>query len=357
MRFQSALWLPAITLLHGFPFGGCERPPEQEPTEQPHAASQALVDHDDPTPQDNISDCIERCVDEGGERAQCGRKCRSVPFDPTAGARWRTPQADQCRGLGQRQYSAKLEAVGNGISPMLACKSTPIAINGASYPGSSRCQDKGLFGVWGEWDVPDQSCRGRWDGWEKQACSSPGKRLHTAHLADVPDGATWQQTCEDTAATIDGVTYPRPNRCVNELFGMWGHWVVPDATCERYCGDGICSNGESCKYCAQDCGQCPPPPVEHPPPCGGQGQNCCGFSCNHGLACVPGGGGPGRHGCQPATPECRANQQPGWWDFCRICAHERTDFDNQFGCSQDDARARVQSTGVNCRVTDGLCGR
>lgn len=85
---------------------------------------------------------------------------------------WKAPKADFCncgRGLEDgvkdketRQYSAQLYSSGD-TDWESAAKKTVIWINGINQGPPVRIGNKGIGGMWGEWDVVDESCQIDWD--------------------------------------------------------------------------------------------------------------------------------------------------------------------------------------------------
>src|SRR5206468_3496231 len=116
-----------------------------------------------------------------------------------------------------------------------ACRSTPAIIPGAS-PGTTsslpkRCNNKGAFGEWGEWDVYDSSCRAHWGDFQDNGCTSVGTRTFASRIWDIPPGQTWDAACKATPAFIANQTFQTPARCSNKsVFGEWGEWDVADKT-------------------------------------------------------------------------------------------------------------------------------
>ena len=72
--------------------------------------------------------------------------------------RWGVFQDDGCIGVGTRQMSAVLHEVPSTLSAAFACPRTGTTLRGQSFSGPSRCVDTGLFGMWGQFDVSDNSC-------------------------------------------------------------------------------------------------------------------------------------------------------------------------------------------------------
>ncbi len=147
---------------------------------------------------------------------------------------WGTPfQADACRGLKVRQYSARLWDIPAGVSWEDACAATPTTILGQSFSSPTRCVNKGLFGMWGEFDVSDTFCLPRWGTpFQRDECRSLEIRQYSARLWDIPGDVSWEDACAVTSATVGAQSFPSPTRCVNKgLFGMWGEFDVSDSSC------------------------------------------------------------------------------------------------------------------------------
>ena len=126
----------------------------------------------------------------------------------------------------------------------------------------------------------------RWGSFKKDACVSTTHRQYSSQLLDIPWGKSWEDACAETGATVQGQSFRKPNRCVNNN-GMWGEFDVPDQTCAQSCGkqeDGCwawapCCEGYSCHPFIQKCFHEPRRLEE---PC------VAGFGCGPGLSCQPG---------------------------------------------------------------------
>lgn len=69
-----------------------------------------------------------------------------------------------------------------------------------------------------------------WGDFKKESCNaSGGTRKYSSILWNIPWGASWEDACRTTPATIDGVTYMAAS-CTTS-FNEWGHFNVPDASC------------------------------------------------------------------------------------------------------------------------------
>jgi microsomal dipeptidase-like Zn-dependent dipeptidase len=72
--------------------------------------------------------------------------------------RWGPIQKNGCGGNGLRQVSARLMNIPVGTNWDFACRNAPRNVMGIDFPRPDRCVNLGLFGQYGEWDVPDTSC-------------------------------------------------------------------------------------------------------------------------------------------------------------------------------------------------------
>ncbi len=143
---------------------------------------------------------------------------------------WGPFEREHCTAPGRRQFSAVLHDIPVGASWEQTCAATAAVVEGASFTAPSRCRNTGLA-MWGEFDVPDASCAARWGPFRKEHCTAPGARQHTSVLAGIPAGMSWEVACANTPATIAGVSFTSPSRCVNKMVAMWGEFDVPDASC------------------------------------------------------------------------------------------------------------------------------
>jgi hypothetical protein len=78
-----------------------------------------------------------------------------------------------------------------------------------------------------------------WGSWQV-TCTGYGEARYAARLWDIPFGASWEGACQDMTATLRGVTYSTPSRCVNVGPGdsMWGEFDgVPDPSCKPHWGE------------------------------------------------------------------------------------------------------------------------
>lgn len=188
------------------------------------------------TPASNVSRLSDgkvpsNCVDQGGLGMWGEWKYSN---NPSCAARWGKFKRDNCVRTGYRQYSSRIWDA--GTNPMNTCAKTGATINGQRLAKPNRCQDRGAFGVWGEFDVPDDSCP-FWGnevgkaGVVRGDCSALNVRKYYARLWDISSGTDWNTACHAEAGHVAGVTVG-PARCVNKgPLGMWGEWLVEDTTC------------------------------------------------------------------------------------------------------------------------------
>jgi len=157
------------------------------------------------------------------------------PIIAEAAMHWGDFQKDSCIDNGVRQYSSRLWDIPIGAKWDTACKGTVATINGNTYNAPARCIDKGALGMWGEFNVPDQTCQSRWGDFQKDGCTKWNVRQYSSRLWDIPSGMPWDTACKGTGATINGITYNAPTRCMNKgAFGMWGEFDIPDQSCPHW---------------------------------------------------------------------------------------------------------------------------
>jgi len=149
--------------------------------------------------------------------------------DDSCMPKWDTFKADQCVAVGIRQYSAQL-LVPVGLA-WETCSGIGAYIQGQVFDKPDRCKNEGLGGMWGEFDVKDESCLAKWDTFKADQCVAVGVRQYSSQLI-VPDGLSWEVSCETIAASIQRQAFTKPDRCKNEgLGGMWGEFDVKDDSC------------------------------------------------------------------------------------------------------------------------------
>ncbi|MCF8247047.1 MAG: hypothetical protein K9J37_18990 [Saprospiraceae bacterium] len=144
--------------------------------------------------------------------------------------KWQTAKNDGCKGMGIVQYSARL-STDAGMGWEAAAKSTPITINGVSQGPPKRTKNLGVGGMWGEWDINDNSCLPTWGAPKKDNCISPGIVQYSARLS-TDAGMGWEAAAKSTFIVINGVNQGPPKRTNNQgVGGMWGEWDIEDASC------------------------------------------------------------------------------------------------------------------------------
>src|SRR5688572_8428117 len=85
--------------------------------------------------------------------------------------------------------------------------------------------------MWGEFDVDDSTCLPHWGEFKKDQCTASGKRQYSAVLHDIPPGISWESTCANMPADMDGHHFDRPRECKNTGTDIWGEFDVDDSTC------------------------------------------------------------------------------------------------------------------------------
>jgi len=165
--------------------------------------------------------------------------------DPSCDPRWGSFSPRQCTSVGHRQYSSRLENVPPGVDWEAACQATQATVNGTKFE-NKRCKKVQVGPVavemWGEVDVPDDSCRPKLGALVKTGgflqegatCSGPMTRSYPAQV-QVPDGLDWLEACWTVAADVAGVHFAKPSRCEPKgplaVGGMWAYFDVSDASC------------------------------------------------------------------------------------------------------------------------------
>lgn len=163
-------------------------------------------------------------------------------------ANWGSFKSDECTGIGYRQYSAILWNIPWGYSWERACAETPATINGHYFSRPTRCVNTGTH-MWGEFDVPDDSCP-HWGDFSNDGCYSDGVRRYSSILWDIPWGYSWETACANEPATVGGYSFSSPTACVNTGTNMWGQFYVSDANCAcgTYpVGNQICNDSQWCR--------------------------------------------------------------------------------------------------------------
>ena len=154
-------------------------------------------------------------------------------FSPLSAADWGDFQKDQCLRAGIRQYSSRLWNISGSWEQ--ACASTPATVAGQAFARPTRCVNKGVFGMWGEFDVSDDSCPHWGEPFQRDDCTRMGVRQYSARLWDVPADTTWEAACAAKSANVLGQSFAAPTRCVNKgAFGMWGEFDVADSSCPNW---------------------------------------------------------------------------------------------------------------------------
>ncbi|CAE6402710.1 unnamed protein product [Rhizoctonia solani] len=97
------------------------------------------------------------CVDEGPKKGVVGMWY--VPTNETrCMPRWNTFEDEGCMLYGRRRKFARLMGLKGNDDWNGVCESTPAKIGDKHYDGPSYCEDKGLRGIYGIFDVVDEQC-------------------------------------------------------------------------------------------------------------------------------------------------------------------------------------------------------
>jgi hypothetical protein len=129
---------------------------------------------------------------------------------------------------GHREYSSVLWDIPWGHDWVRTCEETSAEINGFTIHRPYRCVNTGL-NVWGEFNVPDDSCKPHWGELKHEGCFN-GKRRFSAILWDVPSGYSWEDAAERTEITIKGKHFPQPSFYETGMH-LWGYFELEDDSC------------------------------------------------------------------------------------------------------------------------------
>ena len=209
--------------------------------------------------------CVNKTTAMWGEFDVPDESC-----SPPKPMRWGAFKKDHCSGPGLRQYSAVLHDTPAGMSWEQTCQNP---VGAKAPPGApsvladriargerpDRCRKAETAGIatgmWGEYDVPDDSCQAptdlEWGAWKDDGCivvplarNASGQctgpklvRQYSAVLWNVPSGYSWEAACADARIEIGrgnlaAIELPRPDVCVratgNEVF-KYGSMIASTA--------------------------------------------------------------------------------------------------------------------------------
>lgn len=141
---------------------------------------------------------------------------------------WGEDKQDHCIDETHRQYSSVLWNIPPDETWESACLNTPNDIGGTAFSASA-CKNLGQ--MWGEFSVPDDSCKPHW-GWPKRdECAADGIRRTSAWLLDMPQGTPGEVVCPRTPREMCDGTSQVPARCEYVFGSWWGIWFQPDESC------------------------------------------------------------------------------------------------------------------------------
>jgi GH18 family chitinase len=162
---------------------------------------------------------------------------------------------------GVRQYSARLWNVPDGEDWVNAAKRAPAVIKRQYFNRPTRIVDKGALGLWGEFDVFEDSNVPDWNwGHMKAEGGAPeGYTRHSARLWGLPTtGGDWVGSSEKTPALVAGQYFDKPSAYDDQgIGGFWGFFDVKNG------GDGVpirvghAIGDNGCFYCTMS--SVPPP--------------------------------------------------------------------------------------------------
>ncbi|KAJ1301248.1 hypothetical protein OPQ81_003656 [Rhizoctonia solani] len=97
------------------------------------------------------------CIDEGPKKGVVGMWY--VPTNETrCMPQWSVFEDEGCMLYGRRRKFARLMGLKSNDDWNGMCESTSATIDGKHYDGPSYCEDKGIMGIYGVFDVADEKC-------------------------------------------------------------------------------------------------------------------------------------------------------------------------------------------------------
>jgi len=146
--------------------------------------------------------------------------------------------AVECRGYGEREYSAMLQSIPEGWSAVGACMNMPAEVEGVTIRRPRRCTFvDGSPYIHGYWMVGNQSdCRPRHEDFHDAGCTSyrSGARRIEAHVVGIIEKKEqdWRLMCEITPLIWNQATYTSPTHCEERRGGRKvAMWDIPDDSC------------------------------------------------------------------------------------------------------------------------------
>ena len=142
---------------------------------------------------------------------------------------FQTPKQDNCVADGIRQWSAIIDGRGYYGDWVEACRQTKAEINGVAFPALN-CGWQADSRVWGQFRVPDASCKLLWFETPKMdQCVADGVRQWSAIITgSAAYTGDWIDACRRTTADINGQSFIA-TRCSRQAdLRVWGEFDVPD---------------------------------------------------------------------------------------------------------------------------------
>jgi len=145
------------------------------------------------------------------------------------------PQAGGCLpnhaldAPGLRRYAAIIDGSNYSGQWVEACQQTPHEISGAARYASN-CHRETDGRIWGEFDVPDSSCRPQllFEPPRKGPCLRLNTRQYAAIISGTNYAGEWTDACRHTAILIEGKER-LAEHCAPQSDGrVWGNFAVED---------------------------------------------------------------------------------------------------------------------------------
>lgn len=173
----------------------------------------------------------------------------ALSAEPRYGGHYRTWGCSP-ETAGKRIRSTNIWNVPGGWSLQQACAALgPQTVAGEYFAKPTRCVNRGTW--YAEFDINAPECGPKLGDFRNWGCSpdTPGKRIRSANIYDVPGGWGFNKTCDSFGPrTVAGEYFEKPTRCVNR--GTWyAEYDITDAACNlnmrwnKSISEGRCTNG------------------------------------------------------------------------------------------------------------------
>ena len=154
---------------------------------------------------------------------------------------------------GVRQFSARLWNVPSGVDWKTAASQAPAVIKRQYFNRPTRIVDKGALGLWGEFDVREESDvpAWYWGHMEESSGAPPGFKRYISRLWGLPTfGGDWVGSSRKTPALIEGQYFDQPTDHRDQgIGGFFGIFDVSDHPSPAPAPLAQARGANDCSYC------------------------------------------------------------------------------------------------------------